>query len=317
MYIRGGKISESYVLLPTPDIGTNPVLDNIYTTSAYFLNKTATGYQYSYLYDFGGQTAVVEYGRAYGKNPTVANSLGTLNSFGGSNMSLALSSQAYGEWEIALKRTIGTAFFYYDFVSTSAVLNTVGYAALINSSNQLLIRRYIAGAMLNMTTAFTLPDITARDVKIKIQRNQTENQYFTGAINAMRVGIKGHSDTYPIGGDTYQWSDVGVDSTYTTNTYEIFSLSTTDYFQVSSLIRNGTAISLARFNSITTVYQAKNLALYYWFNATNINDTNIFYYRKSLKDSYSIRNDRFLIYSTPQVVPALTKIQTYEQEVNL
>jgi len=209
----------------------------------------------------------------------------------------------YGTWSFYGFVDASTSFFgLYSSASTSITTNS--YNVTYNSSTIILNKR-VASASTNLVSVSGLSLAVGTPFYVLVERNETDNQYFTGVANTFRMSLKGHKAEYPINGASLEVIGTATDTSFTTIAGYVLIRPVTRF----SLFRiNGNLESLSSYTQSVSGEWFALLESFY-FNAPWYNPA---FYRKIYQDTVNIvRNDRFLIYSTYQITSALTKITKY------
>lgn len=141
------------------------------------------------------------------------------------------SSQAYGIWEFDVYKGADANYIQIHFIDDAIANSPDANGYFLHFNNAEALQLYRKGVVL-FSTVSSYFDNNAH-YKIKVERNETLNQYHTGAIGSFKVYIKGGSF-----GTSYVAVDVSggsgtnpvVDTTYTTSNYFVLDMDRGDGF---------------------------------------------------------------------------------------
>lgn len=160
---------------------------------------------------------------------------------------------AYGEWEGKFWRNSAIASDYIAFISdgTDPNIQNQGYLLFLSSTGSIAIRKGVTGTYLLRSPVGYIDLFTY--YKYRIQRNELEDQYFTGAANSMRLLIKGGSFLdWTIVDSSVAGSNPFIDSTYTTYKYQSSNLTLST--EISHLSKDGVKIDVSDFQTVSGTF---------------------------------------------------------------
>jgi uncharacterized protein (TIGR02145 family) len=168
------------------------------------------------------------------------------------------NTQAYGTWEFDLYKGGDTTVPFITFINDeNALINYSGTYGFVFQNDE-TIRFAKDGALVWSTATSYISNNTW--YRIKIERNQTLNQYHTGAVGSFAVYIKGggFGDEYVLvstaGGSG---TNPVTDNTYTTSAYSVVDLDAGD--QVAGFMANNKIVDFHSFTNGTGAYDKLSL----------------------------------------------------------
>lgn len=210
---------------------------------------------------------------------------GLINTTGGT--AYKENKQAYGTWEFDLYKNATANVIFIPFIADRIdTVNASNGYYIASSGNIIVLARNNVGSHNNLlVTADPYIDINTW-YRIKIQRNQTLNQYHTGAVGSFAVYIKGGD----FGGE-YVLVDVTgglgsnpvVDNTYTTSAYSVLDLDAGD--QVAGFMANNKIVDFHSFTEGTGKYDKLSLPAQSGYTAKDINNDRLTYVPQNLRNS--------------------------------
>ena len=198
------------------------------------------------------------------------------------------NKEAYGTWEFDVKKEGDGNIYFIGFLNSDETFSGTnnGYDIAIDANENLRLQRSTSGSRTNLLyTANSYIDLNTW-YRIKVERNQTLNQYHTGAVGSFAVYIKGgdFGDDYVLV-DTTGGSGTNpvVDDTYTTSAYSVVDLDAGD--QVAGFMANNKIVDFHSFTEGTGAYDKLSLPAQSGRTAKDVTGNRLTYNPKDLRNS--------------------------------